>query len=192
MAQQTINLGAGPNDNTGDDLRTGGGKINANFTELYDAVATIPAEYTDEMARDVIGVTLVAGPGVTVTVNDAGDTITVQVSQYILSPYFTTTPSDGEVLYLHVAGADFTIPANFTAALESDIGTNPTATFDLTVAHNGVTIGTISVSTSGVVSATTTSGSAKAITKGDLITITGPGTADTTAANMAFTIIGER
>lgn len=28
---QTVNLGASPNDNTGDDLRTGGQKINANF-----------------------------------------------------------------------------------------------------------------------------------------------------------------
>lgn len=36
MAQQTIGIGSSPNDGTGDDLRTGGGKINANFTELYD------------------------------------------------------------------------------------------------------------------------------------------------------------
>lgn len=35
MAQQTIGIGAAPNDDTGDDLRTAGGKINDNFTELY-------------------------------------------------------------------------------------------------------------------------------------------------------------
>ncbi len=35
MAQQTINVGAVANDGTGDDGRTGGQKINANFTELY-------------------------------------------------------------------------------------------------------------------------------------------------------------
>lgn len=35
MAQQTINIGSTANDGTGDDLRTGGGKINDNFTELY-------------------------------------------------------------------------------------------------------------------------------------------------------------
>lgn len=114
------------------------------------------------------------------------------LSKYILPLFFTTTPTDGEVLLLHVAGADFAIPANFTDALESYVGANPTATFALTVAQNGATIGTISVSTGGVVTATTTSGTAKAIAQGDLITITGPGTADTTAANMAFTIIGER
>lgn len=35
MAQQTINLGAAPDDGTGDTLRAGGDKINDNFTELY-------------------------------------------------------------------------------------------------------------------------------------------------------------
>ena len=37
MAQQTIALGTAANDGTGDDLRTAGGKINANFTEVYTA-----------------------------------------------------------------------------------------------------------------------------------------------------------
>lgn len=36
MSQEIINLGAAPNDGTGDDLRTGGEKINSNFTELYE------------------------------------------------------------------------------------------------------------------------------------------------------------
>ena len=35
MAKQTINIGTAPNDDTGDDLRTGGDKINDNFDELY-------------------------------------------------------------------------------------------------------------------------------------------------------------
>lgn len=35
MAQQTINIGAAPNDNTGDTLRDAGDKANDNFTELY-------------------------------------------------------------------------------------------------------------------------------------------------------------
>ena len=160
--------------------------------EVDAAVAGGGSGYTDEEVRDVIGTALVAGTGISITPNDGADTIAVKVSQYILPLFFTTTPTDGEVLLLHKAGADFTIPADFTAALESHVGTNPTATFDLTVAQNGATIGTISVSTGGVVTATTTSGAAKAIAQGDLIAITGPGTADTTAANMAFTIIGER
>jgi hypothetical protein len=35
MSQQLIGLGAANNDGTGDPLRTGGQKINSNFTELY-------------------------------------------------------------------------------------------------------------------------------------------------------------
>lgn len=41
MAQQIIGVGAAPNDGTGDPLRTGGTKINANFTELYTDVASL-------------------------------------------------------------------------------------------------------------------------------------------------------
>jgi hypothetical protein len=41
MAQQTINLGAAPDDGTGDTLRVGGDKINDNFTELYAANAAL-------------------------------------------------------------------------------------------------------------------------------------------------------
>ena len=36
MARQEIGLGTTANDGTGDDLRTGGDKINDNFIELYD------------------------------------------------------------------------------------------------------------------------------------------------------------
>lgn len=35
MAYQDIGRGSAANDGTGDDLRTGAGKINANFVELY-------------------------------------------------------------------------------------------------------------------------------------------------------------
>jgi hypothetical protein len=38
MALQTINLGTYANDRTGDDLRTAFQKVNANLTELYDAL----------------------------------------------------------------------------------------------------------------------------------------------------------
>jgi hypothetical protein len=41
MAQQVIGIGAAPNDGTGDNLRTAGGKINDNFTELYAAAGAI-------------------------------------------------------------------------------------------------------------------------------------------------------
>ena len=41
MSQQIINLGAQPDDNTGDDARSGGRKINENFSELYGKVQNV-------------------------------------------------------------------------------------------------------------------------------------------------------
>ena len=38
MAYQEVGTGASANDGTGDDLRTGAGKINANIVELYAKV----------------------------------------------------------------------------------------------------------------------------------------------------------
>ncbi len=42
MAQQTIDVGAAPNDGQGDPLRTAFQYTNSNFTELYDRVQTTP------------------------------------------------------------------------------------------------------------------------------------------------------
>lgn len=41
MSKQEINIGAAPNDGTGDPIRTAMSKINANFTEVYDAIDAI-------------------------------------------------------------------------------------------------------------------------------------------------------
>jgi len=116
----------------------------------------------------------------------------LKAAHYTFAAFFTSVPTASEVLLIHCAGDAFTIPANFASALQSYIGTNPTATFALTLTQNGTTIGTLSVSTSGVVTATTASGTSKAIAAGDVLKLIAPGTPDTTAANMAFTIIGQR
>lgn len=42
MAKLTINTGASDNDKSGDTLRTAFTKVNANFTELYTAMGTVP------------------------------------------------------------------------------------------------------------------------------------------------------
>ncbi len=48
MAKQEINIGLSPNDGSGDNLRSGGEKINSNFTELYGAVSdNINGGFTD-------------------------------------------------------------------------------------------------------------------------------------------------
>ena len=54
MAQQTIGIGSTANDGNGDDLRTGGDKINDNFTELYGRTEG----HTDEAIQDLVGAML--------------------------------------------------------------------------------------------------------------------------------------
>lgn len=67
---------------------------------------TIPAAYTDEQVRDVVGATLVAGTGVTITPNDAADTITIastgggggQPADDDLTAIAALTPANDDVL----------------------------------------------------------------------------------------------
>lgn len=66
-----------------------------SYTDLTNQ-PVIPAAYTDENARDAIGAALVAGANVTITVNDAADTITVAASSSG-SPADATTTSKGVV-----------------------------------------------------------------------------------------------
>ena len=51
MPQQQINIGTVENDGTGDTLREGGQKINANFTELYEGLADAGFDNTENDAR---------------------------------------------------------------------------------------------------------------------------------------------
>ena len=67
------------------------------------------------------------------------------------------------------------------------IGTNPTSTFDMDVTLDGSSIGTISVSTGGVLAFTTTSGTEKSVAAGQRFEVVAPGSADATAADIALT-----
>jgi hypothetical protein len=96
-------------------------------------------------------------------------------------------PGSSELIFKHVAARDFQLPGNFFGS-EGHVGTNPTATFDMDVQLEGVSIGTISVSTSGVFTFTTTSGTAKDVAAGERLEIIGPSSADATVADIGFTL----
>jgi VCBS repeat-containing protein len=72
--------------------------------------------------------------------------------------------------------------------LFEDIGTNPTAQFDMDVTLEGASIGTISVATDGTFTFTTDGGTAKSIAAGEVLTIIAPASADATAADIAVTL----
>ena len=52
MTFQPINLGFEPNDGTGDDLRTAGGKINANFDSLFGKIALATTDVAGLMSPE--------------------------------------------------------------------------------------------------------------------------------------------
>lgn len=90
MAKQVINIGASPNDKTGDPLRTAFTKINDNFTELY----TISVSADETLT--------------TLTPNGVFDAyeITAQASALsIANPSTDYANFDGFILRIYSAGA---------------------------------------------------------------------------------------
>lgn len=106
-----------------------------------------------------------------------------------VSFFFTTAPSASEVLVLFVSEQVFTFPANFVGSQAKGV-TNPAATFALDVQKNGASVGTVSISTGGVVTMTTSGGSAVIISVGDLMKFVAPIAPDASIANWAFTFKG--
>lgn len=100
-------------------------------------------------------------------------------------------PGAGAIVLLFTAVRAVSLPANFAGAYGS-CGNNPTATATYTVLKNGSSIGTISISTSGVFTFATTGGSAQSLAAGDRITATAPSTQDATLSDVAFTLTGTR
>ena len=99
MAKLTLNLGTNPNDGTGDNLRGGGTKINANFTEIYNSLGdgsnlinsfTI-ADTTSTTSTIALGETLkfIGGSGIDATVS--GDTVTLATDNTIMTGSGTVT-----------------------------------------------------------------------------------------------------
>jgi hypothetical protein len=77
MAQQTINIGTGANDGTGDNLRSAMDKTNDNFTELYGAnsVSSNIALSGQTISSYNTNGDIILGPNGTGTIRTASDLI---------------------------------------------------------------------------------------------------------------------
>lgn len=174
-----------------------GGNVGVTYDDVAGTVDI--TGLTDEEIQDKVAAFIVNGTNMTVTYDDVANTLTItgltdaQIKSkvsYNVPFGFTSTPIASEKLLLHVFTEAITFPDDFAGA-QKYVGTNPTASFAMSVKQNGVAIGTITVSTLGVVTFVTTAGAA-AFAIGDVMEITAPNPADTTAANMAFTLVGAR
>lgn len=110
---------------------------------------------------------------------------------YDLPLSFPGTPTAGQLMGKLIVVRDVILAANFSGSF-GHVGTNPAATFDIDVKDDGSSIGTISISTGGVYTFTTASGTAKTVTAGHRLEFYAPANspAEATVANIAATLKG--
>jgi hypothetical protein len=110
---------------------------------------------------------------------------------YDLNCALVGKPGAAAIVFIFTAVRAVAFAANFSGAYGS-VGINPTSTAAYTVKNGATTIGTVSISTSGVFTFTTTSGTSKSLAAGDRLTITAPSSQDATLSDVGFTLSGTR
>lgn len=169
------------------------GEINA-FAAYLDTLGIDP-DAIPELARDAIATALVVGAGLAKSVDDGSDTITIKVAKRGFSfQILGTAPTADEPLatWTPPSGETVTFADDFAGCVGKKIGggTDPASSYALVVKKNGSDIGTITISTSGVVTFATTGTTVELIGGTDTLTIYGA-TAPDTAVGYAFTMAGD-
>ena len=132
------------------------------------------------------GVTFVAGPtGPTGPTGPQGPAGPAGPSDFMVS--WLGAPIASEVLYRVVLAHAVTIPAGATDS-RAVVGTNPTASFVVSIQKNGVEAGTLTIATNGT--ATFAVASPIALVAGDRLSLVAPATADATLADLSITLVG--
>lgn len=108
------------------------------------------------------------------------------IAAYRFGIGFEEVPTASYVIARHVVVDVFTLAANMAGCV-AKIATNPTASFVVDLRKNGVSFGSITISTAGAMTFATTSGAAVNFAVGDVITALAPATVDATAAGFAAT-----
>ena len=116
MSKQNINIGASANDGTGDTIRTAFGKVNDNFTEVYDAINVANSVETDTSPSlggdlDVSGFSIVANTGTGII------SIVPSSSAYVRVDDITI---DGTVIGTRLANTNMSLTPNGTGKVLSD------------------------------------------------------------------------
>ena len=178
MAKLTLNLGTNPNDGTGDNLRGGGTKINANFTEIYSSLGDGSniinsfsiADTTSTTSTIALGETLkfVGGSGINATIS--GDTLTLETDNTIMTGSGTVTMT------------------NKSMALGTNTLTGTTAQFNTALTDaDFITTGNFN-SQLPAINIADTSSTTSAINLGETLKIVGSGGATSTVSGDTVTI----
>ena len=111
--------------------------------------------------------------------------------RYDIPLSYAGTPAAGALMGKLVAVRDITFDADFEGSA-GHVGTNPDATFEIDVQDDGVSIGTISISTGGIFTFATDGGTPKTVASGSRIEFYAPSDspAEATVADIAATLKG--
>lgn len=167
---------------------------------LYDEAAGFHRWFTGTAWVELVtGGDLLAANNLSDLANPATARTNIGADVYVVAAFATTAPVSGEVLALHVVTDAFTFPANFASPnSRGAVGTNPAASFAIDVQRQVnatgafASIGTITISTGGVVTFATAGGTAKPVAVNDVIKLVAPITTDASIANIAVTLRGSR
>lgn len=125
-------------------------------------------------------------------VNSGGTALELTQFPADFACFKTGTLGSSEVLLRYSVARGAIFPANFSGSY-AEATVAATGSTTLIVAVNGSQIGTIVFAAAGTVATfTTDSGTAKTLARGDILTITAPGSADGTLANVSITLAGYR
>jgi hypothetical protein len=125
-----------------------------------------------------------------VTFNSAINTLDTAAGLYALGLTYDGSPGTGEVILRHPAPIAFNLPISLTnSQFYAATAANATATF--TLKKNGASIGTIQFAT-GATSGTATFSTGVAFAVSDKLTMEAPSPADSTLADLGFSIKGTK
>jgi hypothetical protein len=186
MAYQSIGRGTSANDGTGDDLRTGAGKVNANFVELYTYLGTGSALSADPVVTLAGTQTLTNKTLTAPTITGAGAIAGVFTGNITGNVTGNADTATALATARTIAGQSFDGTANITIASSdlSDAASVVTETSTDTLTNKTLTAPSIN----GVVGGTTTSMTITALTTEGISNATGQ--LEITAANQVVEIQG--
>jgi hypothetical protein len=111
-------------------------------------------------------------------------------SPYDLVMSFGAVPTSSQVIETIAIVRDLAFPADLAGSVGT-IGTNPTASFVLSLQDDGVEFATVTVDTAGVFTFATSGNAVQSVAAGSILTAVAPATVDVSAANCVMTILGE-